>query len=205
MPSKTTSKIDKAAAAKIKDERGRPMTWDHMKSQKKRPVRTVTIPLDDELAAAWQDATGRYDLAKMRLEMGIEDDGIKKQVVEELAAAQARKDEIAEELEDNVAIFKVQGMGRRKYEELQNDMRFAPTQEQVDYNKKRNPGTTLPWNADTYPPYLIQRCLLEPQMTIAETKELWESDNWTAAELLTLLHACMEVNEQVRTVDWGKG
>lgn len=200
-----STKVNMAEAAKLKDEQGRPLTWDYMKSRKRRPIRTIIIPLDDEMAAEWQDADGRLNLAKMRLELGIENDEIKKVVVEEMAEQQARIDDLRQGMEGSVATFRIQGLGRKKYEELGNDPQFTPSSAQIELNKKRNPGTTLPWNVDTYPPVLIQRCMVMPEMSLTEVKEMWSSDDWTQAELLQILNACIEVNEQVRNIDWGKG
>lgn len=200
-----TNTPNKAEAAKIKDDQGRPMTWDHMKSRKRRPIRTLSIPLDDEMAAEWQDVLGRYDLAKLRIEVGIDNPELLRQTVEEMAEAQARKDALLEEMKDNVAVFRIQGLGRKKYEALQNEPQFQPTKEQQELNRRRNgQSSTLPWNVDTFPPALISACMLEPELSIAEAKELWSSDDWTTAELLTILNTCIEVNEQVRNIDWGK-
>lgn len=184
----------------------RPQTWDHMKSRKKPPVRTVTIPLDDEIAAQWQDAHGKLELAKIRLDFKIEDPEIHRQVVEEIAKQQAILDGLSESMEDSVAIFKIKGLGRKKYENMQSDTKYQPTEAQIKMNKDRNgAGAVLDWNPDTFPVDLIAACMIQPEMTYDQVVEMWESDEWTQSELLMLLGAALEVNQQTRTVNWGKG
>lgn len=189
-----------------KDAKGRPMTYDRLKSSKKRPLRTVVIPLDDELAEQWQELEGRVAFAKLRIDTGIEDPKVKAQVLAEQAEAQAKLEAMKEDMGDAVAVFKIQGLGRKKYSALQEDPLYQVTDEQKKMAKERNgPDATLPWNTDTFPPVLIQACLLEPRLTVEQVQEMWESDDWTSAELMLLLNAALEVNEQVRNVNWGKG
>lgn len=195
-----------ATSSTTKAKGKRPQTWDHLKSNKKPPSRKVIIPMDDEVAVRWQEVKGKRDLLKLRLDMGIENKDVKKQVVEELAKVQAEVDQVEAEMGDKVAIFRFRGLGRKKFEKFKENPEFEPTEEQIKTAvATQGPGTTLPWNTDTYPPALIAASLEEPEMTLEEAQELWDSDDWTSAELLLLLDAAMEVNEKVRNIDWGKG
>lgn len=184
----------------------RPMTYDRLKSGKKLPTRKVIVPLDDEVAAEWQEAEGRLSLVKMRLEMGIENDDLKKTLVEEAAEAQAKVDEIKGSMEENVAVFVLRGLGRKKFDKLQNTPEYLPTDEQIRIAKERNgPNATLDWNPDTFPPVLLAKSLIEPELTEEQALELWNSDEWTQAELLNLLQNALELNTQIRNINWGKG
>lgn len=189
-----------------RDEKGRPLTYDMIKQGKKRPVRRVVIPLDDELAEKWQSAQGRVEFAKLRLSTGIDSNEVKKQVLQEQADAQKEMDSLKKDMEGNVAVFKIQGLGRRRYSDMQEDPKFQPTPEQKRLARERH-GTdqNITWNTDTFPPVLIHACLIEPKMTLEEVQEMWDSDEWTTAELLNLLQAAIDVNEQLRTINWGKG
>lgn len=188
-----------------KDEKGRPVTWDMVRQNKKRPVRKIVIPLDDELAAEWSEVDGKVTFNKMRLDMGIDNPDVKKQVVEELAKAQAERDSLKEAMGDNIVVFRIRGLGRKKYEALKDEPIYQATDEQLKIARERHgPDATLPWNTDTFPPVLIQACMEQPQFTLDQVHEMWEGDDWTQAELMLLLNAALEVNEQVRNIDWGK-
>jgi hypothetical protein len=188
-------------------KKGRPVaTYDHYKSAKKNPVRRVIIPLDDELAEQWQEVTGRLGLAQTRLDMGIDSNEIRAAVMRELAEWQAKKDQMMKEMEGNVAIFKVKGLGRKKYDKFMSDPKYMPTEAQLKKAKERNgPNATLNWNADTFPVPFIHACLVEPEMTLEEVQDMWDSDEWTSAECLLILGSALEANDNVRSIDWGKG
>lgn len=183
----------------------RPMTYDRMKSQKKTPTRKIFIPTDDELAADWQEAQGKLQMAQLRLDLKIENEDIRKGILEDAAKAQARIDELREQMEDTVAVFRFKGIGRKRFAKFQNDPMYQPTEEQIKIAKDRNgPGAQLEFNPETWPPAIIAASLVEPELSTEEVQEMWDDDNWTEAELLLLLGAAMEVNQQVRSVNWGK-
>lgn len=193
--------MTKNNATKMKDEKGRPVTWDHLKSSKKRPTRKIVIPLDDEMAARWQELEGRVAFAKLRIDTGIEDRQVLAQVLAEQSEAKKEMDKFRSQMGDNVVMFKIQGLGRKKYSALQED--HPPTEEQKKMARERD--VMLNYNTDTFPPVLIHACLTDPDLSLKEVQEMWDSDDWTTAELLTLFNAAVEVNEQVRNVNWGKG
>lgn len=60
-----------------------------------------------------------------------------------------------------------------------------PTQEQ----KKAG----LDYNPDTFAPLLLSRVCVDPQLSLEDAKEIWESDNWNRGERLMLLMSAMEV------------
>lgn len=39
------------------------------------------------------------------------------------------------------------------------------------------------FNPDTFAPALVASCLVDPELTEAEAREIWESDSWSTGEL----------------------
>lgn len=180
---------------------GRPLTYDHLQSRKKSIIRKVTIPLDDELAERWQEITGRKEVSRLRLEMGIDNPEVRRQVVEDLATATADEDALKEEMGDNVAVFKFKSLGGKKFGKMRE--KYPPSDDHVAYAKSK--GLVLDWNPDTFPPALLAACAVEPELTPEQAQELWESDEWSEGELNSLLEAALNANTQVRSINWGKG
>jgi len=54
----------------------------------------------------------------------------------------------------------------------------------------------LAWNPDTFAPALVAMCLVEPEVSEADMREIWESGEWSMGELSTLFNTasnlCME-------------
>lgn len=52
----------------------------------------------------------------------------------------------------------------------------------------------MSYDMDKFAPALIAACLVEPEMSEDEAKEIWESDAWNRGELMTLFMTAVEVN-----------
>jgi hypothetical protein len=49
------------------------------------------------------------------------------------------------------------------------------------------------YNIDAFGPALISRTLVEPELDEAQVKELWNSEDWSRGEIMTLFSAAVEV------------
>ena len=64
---------------------------------------------------------------------------------------------------------------------------------------------SLAFNSETFPPALIAAACVDPAMAESDAIELWDSDEWSEAELADLLAAAQAINERHRRVELGKG
>lgn len=180
----------------------RPLTFDHLRSSKKPNIKVVSIVLDPDLADELSEAQERLGRAKILLEAAPKERGR----YEEFEDAEAALEKVRARAEEAGAIaeIKVRGMGRHNYDRLQAD--HPPSEEQRKKHKRENPEQPpLEWNPDTFPVALIAACAVEPTMTVEQVQEIWDSEDWNLAECMTLLMACIEVNQQRRVASLGKG
>lgn len=49
------------------------------------------------------------------------------------------------------------------------------------------------YNPDTFGPAIVAATCVDPEMTLDDAKEIWESDDWNRGELMQLLMAAIEV------------
>lgn len=76
-----------------------------------------------------------------------------------------------------------QGIPAQQYDKLLS--RFPPRP------KDKKQGYT--YNPDEFGPALISKTCIEPEMSMEDAKEIWESDNWNRGERLNLLMTAIEV------------
>lgn len=79
-----------------------------------------------------------------------------------------------------------QSIGAKDYDKLVS--KHPPTAEQ------RSQGATF--NMDTFAPALISTCLVEPEMSQAEAKQLWASPDWSRGDLMALFRTAVDINNQ---------
>jgi hypothetical protein len=173
----------------------RPQTWDHLKSRKKPNTQRVLLSLDPDVADRYNDAKSDHNLAKIRVQAQPSEDNFAAldSAFTELEAAEAL-------LRDNCAEFLLRSIGRRRFEELV--LEHQPTPEQREKAKRQ--GGEANWNGDTFPQALVYASLVSPEMTEAEVKEMWNDDDWSAAETTELFMAALNANANRRTVDLPK-
>lgn len=178
----------------------RPLTFDHLVGKKKPLTKTVPVVLDPDLAELHEEARRDRDVAHARVQVRGDDP----EAAAQLLDADRRLEELRQQLEDAdaIAYFTFRGIGRARYEALVD--KHPPTLEQRTKAKATGMGE-LAWNHDTFPPALVAACVTEPAMTEEQVAQLWASEDWNQAELVTLLNAAIEVNGSRRTVELGKG
>lgn len=173
------------------------LTAKDVKKRKKPMIRRVPVAMDGEKADEFNAAVSAVQEAKERQA----EEPRNSHIAAELFELEERVKELREEMEDDVVDFVFRSVGRRRYEELVEEC--PPSKKQIADAKRE--GVDAPgWNPDTFPPTLIAAALIEPEYTYDEVFEIWESEDWNQAELVTLFMSAMAVNAERKVVDLGK-
>lgn len=188
----------------------RPVTLDHLRSKKKPHRQSITLALDPEIAEQFEEAQNNVRTARIRAEGKGYEPEVQSKIQEDLAAAEARLEELRPLMEEASIEFVFQSIGRKKYENL--TLAHPPTSEQITRAKEysteedvRKGEDRLMYNPDSFPVALISACLASPKMSESEVREMWESDDWTGTELMTLFFTAQAVNVRRAQVNLGKG
>lgn len=175
----------------------RPATLDHLRSGKKPVTKTVTIAMDSQVADEYAAAKEEFDIARQRVAVRPNDSA----VVDEFNAAEDRYMAARDAMDDNAVTFTFRAIGRERFEAIV--LEHPPTKDQKEQARKAGEHR-LGWNLDTFPIALIAESSHEPKLAKHEVEELWKSEDWNQAELMTLFFAALEVNQNRRVVDLGK-
>lgn len=172
-------------------------SYKDIKKRKKPAIIKVPIAMDGEFADEFNAAIQTLREAQDFATENPRDKAAAAAVVE----AQEKVDSLRPDVEDQVVEFVFRSVGRSKFEALVDSC--PPTKAQKTEAAKKNeeePG----WDHDTFPPTLISAALIEPELTEEEAFELWDSEEWNQAELVSLFLAALAVNQQRKVVDLGK-
>ena len=82
--------------------------------------------------------------------------------------------------------LKYQSIGAQAYDKLVS--KHPPTPEQ------RLDGATF--NIDTFAPALIAAVCVEPEMTVQDAKDIWNSDDWSRGDVMVLFRNAVELNNR---------
>ncbi len=100
----------------------------------------------------------------------------KRATIEDLRAKKPKRLEFTMEIDGEERSFVFVGYGGRKYDKLYNQ--FPATTEQL----ARGEGV----NIDKFAPELLSRVCKEPELSVADWTEIWNSEDWTQGELISL-------------------
>ncbi len=191
-------------------------TYDRKKSQKLPITKTVTVFTDDgaveglrEAEKTLQAALTRRDSLQATLDRteasGATVDGLlalnarvgvaQEEVDAAEAAVQAALDEI---MENHAVSFTLRSKGRKVYDRL--ILEHPPTEAQIKDHADEGLGE-CPYNADTFPPALLQAVCIEPVLELWEWKAFFDWDSLTDEELEL---AAQEVLESAGVIDRAK-
>jgi hypothetical protein len=177
----------------------RPMTFDRLKSQKKPATRSVRIALDNDVLDEFEEAKQERELAQMLMPA----DGDNAVRAKELTEANERYRRAREALQKNSVLFKFKAVGRKKYDTIVNN--HPPTDaNRAEMEKQGGDPNDISWNPETFPQELISVSCVEPELSYDQVKEMFESDDWSGPELMTLFNTALIVNTQNRVADLGK-
>jgi hypothetical protein len=173
------------------------LSYKELKKRKKPMIRRVPIALDGEKADEFNEKVAALSDAEDRLKQSPRE----RELLSEVATLRNEVSDLRDEMGDLVVEFVFRSVGRRKYEDLVDSC--PPSKKQLAEAQKD--GTDAPgWNQESFPPTLIAAALVEPELSEEEVFEIWESDDWNQAELVTLFMAAMAVNAERKVVDLGK-
>lgn len=103
-------------------------------------------------------------------------------------ALQEKLEEIEEAIAEARQPFVFQSIGRKVYGALLDE--FKP-------RKGNDEDKDLGFNADEFPVHLIALSAHDPEITLKQARELWDSDDWSDAETTLLLTAAVLANKEV--------
>ena len=172
-------------------------SYKDLKKRKKPVITKVSIAMDSEQADAYNEAY--YELNDVKGQ--LEEDPRNKELLSRFSTLKGKVAELREEVEGNIAEFVFRSVGRRKFEDLLEECP-ATAKQKADAAKR---GEDEPsWDADTFPVMLMTAAVVAPQITEEEFFEIWESEDWNQAELMSLFLAALQVNQQRKVVELGK-
>jgi hypothetical protein len=160
-----------------------------LKDLKHAPRRTtLRLLLDDNVRAEFESA--RADLAAYEKNPESLD-----------SKPQQRFDDAQAAAEDAAVTFVFEALSRIRLAELIADC--PPTSEQLEQWKEEDRNNPLliidppAFDYENFAPRLIAASLVEPETTVDEVMELWESGDWSEAIWLTLWDAAWKRTNQV--------
>ena len=172
---------------------------DYKRGKKQPNYKSVDIALDCETADTFDAAKARVERAQSLYDIRKDKGGFPfEEATEELRLAEQEYEEAKADLESNSQTFVFRSIGRKPYENLL--LANQPTPSQVKKAKDSGDGE-YNWNPDTFPIALIQASLVSPTMDEADIKDIWEGEDWSAAESMALFMAALEANSSRRIID----
>ncbi len=176
-------------------------------ARKKPARRPVTLMLDPDAEQAYVDARTAQAEAQHRADSLPGNAS----VAADLVAANDRLEAAKTGAQAASVTFVFQSLGREAYETLREF--HPPTKAQRDEFKKAALAQGLPphqagelgHNPDTFPAALIAAACIDPVMTGEEAEALWNSPEFSTAELTDLFTTALIVNQTSRRVDLGNG
>lgn len=178
-----------------------------LRARKKPRQQTVTLILDPDIEEQLVTARDERTEAQARADRTPGNSA----AAADLAAANERVEQAEAAARDESVTFVFKALGREAYEQMKDAHR--PTKKQRDDYKAKGLAMgfaefqvgDLGYNLDTFPPALVAASCIEPEMTLDDAQALWDSDEFSSAELGDLFAAAMTVNETSRRIDLGKG
>jgi hypothetical protein len=86
----------------------------------------------------------------------------------------------------NEVTLKYQAIGMRAYDKLVS--KHPPKADQ------RAEGSSF--DIDSFAPALISACAVEPEISVAEAKAIWDSDDWSRGDVMVLFRNAVELNNR---------
>lgn len=86
----------------------------------------------------------------------------------------------------NEVTMKYQAIGARAYDKLVEKHPPKPDQ--------RAEGSSF--DIDSFAPALIAACAVEPEMTVSQARQIWESEDWSRGDVMVLFRQAVELNNR---------
>lgn len=107
----------------------------------------------------------------------------KRSVLDKLKSKKRRTSKVTVEVDGEQLELLFEAISYKELDSLQ--AKHPPTQAQ------RIEGAA--YNRNTFPPALVAACSVEPKISEAEARDIWQSDDWSSGELTTLFQAVSDL------------
>jgi len=171
-------KADKAEKKKL--------TIDEILVLKTGVVRTIEIQVDGEVADQLERLRLIYNEAL--------DLDHKSNKPDEAPKIKEQIEELIDQSKATLVEFRFQSIGREKYDNLVESCK--PTADQ----KKQG----MPYDPLRFAPALIASACIEPEMTLEQATEIFDSPKWNNAQVMRLFHAAQEANDETGDIPFSK-
>lgn len=170
------------------------LTFAEIRGRKKGRVVRVIVQLDGEVSARIEELREEYNRARAEERVRTSPDMSQRTKSNDIAG---EIESLVRDSEDTEAEFVFKAIGRHGYDDLLAE--HPPTEKDRKLAKEQAESLGLPsfqaeFNAETFPPALISASCIQPQMSLEEALEIWNSDEWNGAELLKLWEAARNAN-----------
>lgn len=172
-------------------------TFAQIKAEKKPVTKTVLMVLDPTIGGAYLEAKEAYEEAKTESDLHGDDKSLKATANRLKREFESAKDVV----EENSVEFVLRSLGRETVDRLMDENQATKKQIAEAEDKGLEPPN---WNAETFPQALVAASLIEPEVTLEDIQEMWDSEDWNQAELMTLFFTALEVQQTRRVVDLKK-
>lgn len=173
---------DATPAAQAKAKEANKLTFAQIKAKKKATTSSVTIQLDGEIASRIEQLHG-----EVRRQERLD----RRENTPDKAPAMARElQALLDEAKTTEVLFTFKSVGRPVYDGLV--AAHPPSKEQKAEGYLFDPVT--------FPPMLIAAASVEPVLTADDAHEIWDSEEWSPAELVKLFSAALNVNTEVNEI-----
>ncbi len=177
-----TKDAESAQSKADQGEKAKQRTISDILREKKPNTKTVDIILDSDLAGEIQFK--EQELAQMRMRKG-------RSLADGVGPLQNELDALYESAADIAVTFTFTDVGRKPFEEVL--MAHPPTKAQKDHVAATG-GGILEFDLDTFPPALLALTASDPELTLEEATEIFDTWGSGDAEVLfsTALLVCKE-------------
>ncbi len=173
------------------------LTYKEIRAAKKPAYQDVFIVGDDSLGAEYEDAVRELGEAKMSLNIV----GQTREAKQRVESAESTLEEVTGRIRETGMKFTFRSISRKKLDAILEE--HQPSKRQKAEAEEK--GEDLNFDPETFPPALIAATCVDPELTIEEAEEIWESEDWTQGELLSLLGGAMAANQRGGAISLKKG
>lgn len=167
-------------------------TIDQIIARKKQRTKSVPVVIDADRASEIETARQALARAYGQLESlgpAVDgDDNVRRQALtERVEELRATMDGFIDD--GSLAVFTFRAISRNRYKEISD----------------ANPAIDdKPGYGPEFPPMLVAACAIDPAISVDDALEMWDSDQWSDAELNQLFSAAVECCRMTATVPLGK-
>lgn len=184
------TKVETEQAKADQGEKAKQRTISDILRDKKPNSKTVDIILDSDLAGEIQ--LKEQELAQMRMKKG-------RSLADGIGPLETQLDDLYEKAADIAVTFTFTDIGRRVFDELV--LSHSPTKQQKDRMAELG-GGILEFNIDTFPPALLAATSSDPELTLEEATEIF--DTWGSGDAEVLFSTALLVCKERQSVPLSK-